>query len=173
MGVAFLILHLICMGLLPDLQAQIKSKYRPSALKFMSEISRSAAIVTTIFLVFSFELWPFLVYITLHPHFLVNIVLMGLFSSFGQFYVFKLILKFRQHVVPFIISSRKILTVAFSLIYYGHESNYQQWIGVLLVLVAVCIEFGLEIWDVGGIMGLKASSASDSYYENIDTFAPG
>ena len=66
-------------------------------------------------------------------------------SGAGQFFVYRMIKQFKQHFVPFTISSRKILTVVISIIFYHHETNWQQVVGVLIVLSAVAFDFLTEI----------------------------
>lgn len=66
---------------------------------------------------------------------------LALTGSFGQIFVYWLINHFRQHVVPFIITTRKIITVAISIIYFGHEVTLIQIMGIIIVFLAVFYEF--------------------------------
>jgi hypothetical protein len=55
-----------------------------------------------------------------HPLFGIHILGMGILSTFGQMFVYRMIKQFKQHFVPFVITTRKIMTVGLSIIYYHH-----------------------------------------------------
>ena len=56
-----------------------------------------------------------------------------------------MIKQFKQHFVPFTITSRKILTVFISILFYHHKTNFIQMLGIFIVLSAVSTEFLMEI----------------------------
>ena len=58
-----------------------------------------------------------------------------------QLFVYYLIQKFRQHIVPFIITLRKILSVVLSIIWFHHDISGYQVIGIIVVLLAAVIDF--------------------------------
>ena len=66
-------------------------------------------------------------------------------GAIGQIFVYWLINSFRQHVVPFIITTRKILTVVISILYFGHYVTFIQILGIIIVFLAVFYEFAREI----------------------------
>lgn len=70
---------------------------------------------------------------------------MSVTSGFGQFFVYRMIKQFKQHFVPFTISSRKILTVALSIVFFKHKTNWLQIIGICIVLFTIFVEFMTEI----------------------------
>lgn len=72
-----------------------------------------------------------------HPQCLFHILLLSLSGAVGQMFVYWLISNFRQHVVPFIITTRKILTVGISIMYFGHEVTWVQVLGIFVVFLAV------------------------------------
>lgn len=80
-----------------------------------------------------------------HFTFSVDLIVMSLVSGLGQFFVYRMIKQFKQHFVPFTISSRKILTATISIIFYGHKSNWVQIMGIAIVLFTVFVEFLMEI----------------------------
>jgi len=55
----------------------------------------------------------------------------------GQFFVYRMIKQFKQHIVPFVITVRKILTIFISVMFFKHETAPAQLIGVFIVLAAV------------------------------------
>ena len=79
--------------------------------------------VTIISLIFSLVLWEFIdicVYIATHHLFLIHITVMGVLALAGQMFVYRMIKQFKQHFVPFVITTRKIFTVALSIVFYNH-----------------------------------------------------
>ena len=56
-----------------------------------------------------------------------------------------MIKQFKQHIVPFVVTTRKIITVGFSLIYFNHKSSLGQVIGILLVFFIMTYEFLSEM----------------------------
>lgn len=76
-----------------------------------------------------------------HPLFGAHILGMAILSTIGQMFVYRMIKQFKQHFVPFIITTRKIITVGLSLIYYHHETNIMQIVGILLTFSVVFYEF--------------------------------
>lgn len=81
----------------------------------------------------------YLKFMVYHPRFTIYIIGMSILSGIGQFFVYRMIKQFKQHFVPFTITSRKILTVVASIILVGHKTNVLQILGVIIVLATVVI----------------------------------
>jgi len=73
--------------------------------------------------------------------FLLHMFLMGTLSTIGQMFVYRMIKQFKQHFVPFVITSRKIFTVALSIMFYQHATNFWQISGIVMVFTIVAYEF--------------------------------
>ena len=65
---------------------------------------------------------------------------MGLLATMGQIFVYWLIKEFKQHMVPFIITTRKITTSGLSLVVYNHERSWGQ-------VMAIGMIFGIVLWE--------------------------
>jgi len=87
------------------------------------------------------QIFPIILFIYEHSLFLVHMLLMGGLSTLGQMFVYRMIKQFKQHFVPFVITTRKIVTVGLSIIYFHHESNMGQMMGILIVFAIVTYEF--------------------------------
>ncbi len=70
---------------------------------------------------------------------------MSVLTFVGQIFVYRMIKEFKQHIVPFVVTTRKIITVGFSLLYFHHKSSYQQVIGIILVFGITSYEFLSEM----------------------------
>lgn len=80
-----------------------------------------------------------------HRDFLFHIIVMGLLATVGQLFVYWLIKEFKQHIVPFIITTRKITTSGLSLVVYNHETSWGQAVAIGMIFAIVVYEFGNEI----------------------------
>lgn len=81
------------------------------------------------------------IYAFYHPMFTIHLLSLSLLSCAGQFVVYTLIKLFKQHIVPFVITTRKILTVVLSIIFYHHRTSTIQLFGMVIVVVGVVYEF--------------------------------
>lgn len=61
-------------------------------------------------------------------------------GAVGQMVVFWMITLFRQHIVPFIITTRKIFTTLLSILFFNHSSTIWQFIGII-------VTFGIAVYD--------------------------
>lgn len=131
-------------GFLPDFQAVIKSLYRPHPFVMMQAVNKWAMLTTLSFSICTGHILPMLSFIFTHQKLLVDLLLIGILSTVGQFIVYYLQMVFKQHIVPLIVSTRKIFTVGLSIIYYDHSISSMQLIGLLVVLGISIYEFKSE-----------------------------
>lgn len=66
------------------------------------------------------EMKNFIIYIIYHPGFAQDLLIMSLAAFIGQIFIYRMIKEFKQHTVPFVVTTRKILTVGLSIIYFKH-----------------------------------------------------
>jgi len=50
----------------------------------------------------------------------IHLLLYSLCAFVGQLFVYRMIKQFKQHFVPFVITTRKIFTVGLSIVWYQH-----------------------------------------------------
>ena len=94
------------------------------------------------------DIMEFMIY---YPLFSFHMLVMSILSTIGQMFVYRMIKQFKQHVVPFVITTRKLFTVVLSIIFYGHVTTWLQGLGILLVFGVVCADFVIELQhDAGG-----------------------
>jgi drug/metabolite transporter (DMT)-like permease len=146
-GIVLLIISLLADGFLPDFQAEIKSVYKPLPMEMMTQINKWVAIISFIYSCVLLETVDMFVFIFEHRLFMAHLILMGVLSTIGQMFVYRMIKQFKQHFPPFVITTRKIFTVGLSIIYYHHETNFFQLIGLFLVFALVTYEFVSELVD--------------------------
>lgn len=146
-GIVLLIISLLADGFLPDFQAEIKSVYKPQPMEMMTQINKWVAIISFLYSCMLLEVVDIFVFLFEHKTFLMHMTMMGVLSTIGQMFVYRMIKQFKQHFAPFVITTRKIFTVGLSIIYYNHETNLLQLIGLFLVFGLVTYEFVSELVD--------------------------
>lgn len=140
-GIVLLIVSLLADGFLPDFQAEIKTLYKPQPMEMMTEINKWVTLLSILYALVLGELFAMCTYIVTHRLFLFHMLAMGVLSAVGQMFVYRMIKQFKQHFVPFVITTRKIFTVALSIVFYHHETNSFQVIGLIMVFGVVTYEF--------------------------------
>lgn len=144
LGILLLMLSLLADGFLPDFQAVIKSEYRPHPAVLMGEVNKWAFLLTIGFSVVSGNFLNMVGFIADHRKLLQDLGMIAVLATAGQMFIYRIVREFRQHMVPFIITTRKIFTVAISILTYGHQISPMQMVGLALVLGISTYEFFSE-----------------------------
>ena len=144
-----MIVCLLAEGFLPDFQAVVKSKYKPSATVLMVEVNKWAFILSFLYSLTTGHLYPMTIFLKDHFQLLIDVILIGVLSALGQLVIYRLVKIFKQHIVPFIITTRKIFTVGLSIIYYEHNIALIQLVGLVIVFGVSIYEFISEIKEDG------------------------
>lgn len=82
-----------------------------------------------------------------HHIFTLTLVGMSVITIFGEIFIYNLIKEFKQHIVPFVITIRKIFTILINMGFYGHQASPLQFLGMAMVVIAVIYEFSREIYE--------------------------
>ena len=140
-GILLLFISLLCDGFLPDFQAEVKTKFQPTPLEMFEDMNRWKFYLALIWGMINFECISMVQFFWAHPLCLVNLVMLALLGSMGQMIVYWMIKLFKQHIVPFTITTRKLATVLISILFFGHQTTLWQLLGILLVFVVVVADF--------------------------------
>lgn len=143
-GIILILVSLMADGFLPDFQAVIKTVYKPPAIVMLEMVNKWATIICLIFTISTGHLVPVINFILTHDKLVTDLILIGILSAVGQFFVYYLCNVFKQHIVPLIVGTRKIFTVALSIAYYGHDISIPQILGLFIVLGISLFEFFAE-----------------------------
>lgn len=76
-----------------------------------------------------------------HPVYSWDLLLLSLTAFIGQIFIYRMIKEFKQHIVPFVVTTRKIITVGLSLVYFHHETSIGQVSSIIIVFIATVYEF--------------------------------
>lgn len=140
-----MITSLMADGFLPDFQAEIKSVFKPKPMEMMVAINKWVTIISIAYSLCLGELGDMLTFMAQHHLFCWHILTLGSLSTLGQIVIYWMIKEFKQHFVPFIITTRKIFTVGLSIIFYNHTTNIWQIMGLIIVFGMVTYEFVSEL----------------------------
>lgn len=110
----------------------------------MTQINKWVFILAVIYSVAKMEFFPMMYFVYDHPSFGVDIVINSVTGTICQLFVYYLIQKFRQHIVPFIVTTRKIFSVVISILWFNHKIGPMQWMGIGTVFLAAIFDF---MWE--------------------------
>jgi uncharacterized membrane protein len=130
---------------LPDFQAEIKSKFNPQPTEMMTEINKWVSAFCGIYVLWSGEGIETIKFAINHELFVFHLGGLSLLSCLGHFIIYRMIKSFKQHIVPFVITTRKVFTVCISLVFYRHKTHMGQILGIMIVLGVVIYEFYSEL----------------------------
>jgi solute carrier family 35 (UDP-galactose transporter), member B1 len=137
---ALLLISLMGDGLLPDLQAEIKSKFKPGVMDMYCEINKYTCFISISYAAITWQLPALVAFISTHEGLLSDIAIFSVLSAVGQLVIYRMIKLFKQHIVPFVIATRKCVTVVVNIVHFGHSINVKQLAGMVLVFAAILME---------------------------------
>lgn len=105
------------------------------------KINKWCAVFSFIYLILCGQAINFVYYCIYHPDFNRDLVFLSLAAFVGQLFIYRMIREFKQHIVPFVCTTRKIITVGLSLVYFKHETSFGQVSAILVVFLATVYEF--------------------------------
>ena len=76
-----------------------------------------------------------------HPQIIQDMGILSLVSAIGQVFIYRMIKQFKQHIVPFVITTRKIFTVVISIVLFGHKTTMLQVFGIVLIFTTASSEY--------------------------------
>lgn len=105
------------------------------------EIHKYCSLLALIYCLITGNLMPLFHFSWNYPLFVLHLLSMAGLVFIGNIFVYRIIKDFRQHIGPFIITTRRIISVGISVIYFHHSSSAVQVICGLVVLFTTLYEF--------------------------------
>ena len=68
-------------------------------------------------------------------------------TTAGQIFIYRMIKQFKQHIVPFVITTRKIFTVVLSIFIFKHHTTVIQILAIALIFITASSEYITEIYN--------------------------
>jgi len=111
------------------------------------EINKWVIVFSMAYACLTLQLVDIIMFVWNHRLFAIHLLLYSSCALVGQMFIYRMIKQFKQHFVPFVITTRKIFTVGLSIVWYGHETNIWQLLGLVLVFGSVTYEFVTELME--------------------------
>ena len=122
------------------MQAQIRTEYHPSpSLLFYYTTTTIFALLVVISII-SFDLWKIAFFIWDHDTLAWDLMTHGCLSVFGDIFVYRLLLLHRQHIVPLVLTVRRLCTSILNMFWFHHVITFGQYIGLAIVAFGITIE---------------------------------
>ncbi|KAJ1625598.1 solute carrier family 35 member B1-like protein [Pavlovales sp. CCMP2436] len=149
-GLGLVLVALVCDGIYGPYQNMIASKYKCSEFHLMLNMNLWQGLFALLLIAPSGELQECAAFIVRHPSVLQQMSVFCCTMALGNIFIFKLQHDFGALTVTKITTIRKLVSVLFSVVWFGHAMAHVQWVGVFIVFFAdrlakaACLTLGLE-----------------------------
>lgn len=140
LGFALLFASLFMDGVTGPLQERLVARFSPSTHQLMFWQNITAAAWLSIALVLTGEGIRAITFIARYPATISDIMLFSIVSALGQNFIFYTVRNFNALIVTTITTTRKMFTILLSIFVFKHSVAPRQWVGLLLVFIAITWE---------------------------------
>eukprot|EP00164_Ancoracysta_twista_P028691 GFYU01057349.1.p1 GENE.GFYU01057349.1~~GFYU01057349.1.p1 ORF type:complete len:192 (+),score=61.98 GFYU01057349.1:1-576(+) len=160
-GVFLCFVSLIFDGLTGSYQDKIVASHKPSAHQMMYAMNLYAMMALAVYTLVSGELGQALLFVTEHPSAQSDLLLLAIFGSLGQNFIFYTITTFGSLFCSVVTTTRKFFTILASILWYGHALAGYQWMGVMSVFAGIMMNIYLKYQKA-------AESSRENKYTPVD-----
>jgi len=140
-GEMLLIMSLSMDGLTGAVQERMRhGSQRPNSATMMKMMNLFSVMYTSVFLIFSGEIFTFAQFCTRHPIVLWKIFSFSIASALGQFFIYVVVSDFGPLPCSIITTTRKFFTVMASVLLFGNVLSGLQWLGAAFVFVGLGLD---------------------------------
>lgn len=145
-GTLLLLTNLMLDGAMNTWQDEMFSMYKLSSYHMMFHMNWISVFMMSFYFISNItDEWSnSMQFILRYPNFLADLVLFAFCGAAGQAIVFFTIEKFGAVSLVTVTVTRKLFTILLSVVYFGHQLNYRQWISVSTVFAALGLESALS-----------------------------
>lgn len=87
--------------------------------------------------ILTMQMKPIFYFLVDHPQAVLDIGLEAVLIAIGQLFSYYLVVNFKQHILPLIMTTRKSFSVMLSILVYQHQIQAMQWVGLLLIITGI------------------------------------
>eukprot|EP00567_Pseudictyota_dubia_P004700 CAMPEP_0197443520 /NCGR_PEP_ID=MMETSP1175-20131217/9239_1 /TAXON_ID=1003142 /ORGANISM="Triceratium dubium, Strain CCMP147" /LENGTH=452 /DNA_ID=CAMNT_0042974161 /DNA_START=475 /DNA_END=1833 /DNA_ORIENTATION=+ len=173
-GIMLLFFFLFFDSFTSQWQSRMFQRHRDlSMIELMFATSAFSTVLSFITLVHSKELWPALSFVYRHSEIHLHFFMFSICSTIGQLFIFYTIKNFGAVVFTIIMTTRILLSIALSCILYGHEVTSVGFLGLMMVMGAVCYRIkrkaeGKQLIKWQGMGDEKAPELVQEWHEHVD-----
>jgi UDP-galactose transporter B1 len=110
-------------------------------MQMFQHLNKWKSCLSLLYSLYNYEFLYLYEFFVNHPTSLLHMMGLILTNALGQIVIYWMITCFRQHVVPFVITTRKLFTVGISILYFKHDVTWVQIMGIIIVFIIVCYDF--------------------------------
>jgi len=175
LGLAFLILALVCDGVVGGTQKRLKHALSEKGMKeksFEMQLLTNFYMFLTalVFAVLMSEFVPAYNFIIANPTIFWDVVNFAVCSALGQGFIFFVISEFDPLVCTTVTTTRKVMSVLYSIFKFGHKLSPMGWFGIVLACGGIMAE--LEEKFTKGRNKAKAVAAAQALNEATNVELP-
>ncbi|KAI9207637.1 UAA transporter [Polychytrium aggregatum] len=142
-GLFLLSINLFVDGATNSTQDQVFHKYKVSGTQMMTFMNFFSSILMILYLLlnpYSAELRNALVFCSLFPRVMLDVVLFGLCGAIGQCFIYHTLERFGSLSLVTVTVTRKMFSILLSLFVYSHKLSLGQWVAVGIVFLGIAVE---------------------------------
>lgn len=139
-GEVLLVVSLVMDGFTAAIQERMLINYKTKALHMMASINKWSAVFLLIIVSTSGEIVSFFNFMYNHPKLTWNLVIYSVVNAQGQVFLFMTIEHFGALFSSIVTTARKVFTVLGSVFFFGHSMVPRQWVGTLIVFIALLLD---------------------------------
>jgi len=173
-GIMLLFFFLVFDSFTSQWQSRMFQRHRDlSMIELMFATSAFSTVLSFITLVHSKELYPALNFVYNHSEIHLHFFMFSICSTIGQLFIFYTIKNFGAVVFTIIMTTRVLISIGLSCILYGHEVTSYGFLGLVMVMGAVCYRIkrkaeGQQLIKWEGMGDEKAAELVQEWHEHVD-----
>lgn len=173
-GVMLLGLFLIFDAFTSQFQSRMFQRHVDlSMVELMFATSAFSTILSAITLIHTHELSPALEFVYEHSEIQLHFFMFSICSTIGQLFIYYTIKNFGAVVFTIIMTTRILLSIALSVILYGHKVSGVGFLGLCLVMAAVLYRIkrkaeGTQLIKWQGMDDDKGPELVQEWHEHVD-----
>merc|ERR1712170_186315 len=118
----------------------MKSDHKTKSGHMMTNMNMWSFLMLGVTLLITGELLEFINFVSRHPDILWQLASVCIAMSLGQHFIFMCISEYGPLPTSIITTTRKCVTVLFSVLFFGNKLTGQQWIGAGLVFAGLFLD---------------------------------
>ena len=150
-GLSLLLLNLLCDGLVSLGQDALFATSLVSPFSMMSALNIFAVLYLAIALAVGWALWGdashgalAVAFLRRHPESVHHLATFALAGTALQLCIYTVVSHYGSFIATLIVVSRKMPSLAVSVVVYGHAITHTQWVGVAIVLTGLAVQAAAE-----------------------------
>eukprot|EP00039_Didymoeca_costata_P015655 m.270427 g.270427 ORF g.270427 m.270427 type:complete len:420 (-) comp16263_c8_seq1:129-1388(-) len=114
-------------------QSGLFKSYQMSKFQMMFGVNMFSCMFTLWSLILNGQLLPAISFTLRYPKFMFHVIILSITSATGQMFIFHTIATYGALVFTIIMTTRQVLSIFLSAVFFGHSFNAQGWIGIAVV----------------------------------------